>query len=193
MKNLSAGFAIALAGCSLIGAGTLSSQQPQASASAVRTRTQAIVASFDKTKQLVKEKHGVRREKYKKVRNEAVVKSNPADYSGAYEVPDMGFFLQLRVDRSGKVEGSGYDPVSVDSRVMRRFTLGNARIDGALLTGRKVYAGGASDAIEGVFINRTSFDSPPDPGVTTFGLGVTGADARVSGVTVDRLFYQLKR
>jgi len=191
MKNPSAVIAIVVAGCALVSARTLFSQQSQPSA--VRARTQAIVASFDKTKHAVKEKHGVRIEKYKKVRNEAVVKSDPAGYSGTYEVPDMGFSLQLHVDKNGNVEGSGYDPLSVDSRVMRRFTLRNARIDGALLTGRKVYAGGGSDALEGVFINRTSFESPTDPGTTTFGLGVAGADVRMSEVTVDRLFYQLKR
>ena len=54
---------------------------------------------------------------------------------------------------------------------VRHFTLRNARIDGALLTGRKVYAGGASDPLEGVFINRTTFDSSTEPGLTTFGLG----------------------
>jgi len=190
MKNPSAVIAIAFAGCALASARTLAQRsQP----SAVRARTQAIVASFDKTKHEVKEKRGVRIEKYKKVRNEAVVKSDPAGYSGTYEVPDMGFSLQLHVDKNGNVEGSGYDPLSVDSRVMRRFTLRNARIDGALLTGRKVYAGGGSDALEGVFINRTSFESPTDPGTTTFGLGVAGADVRMSEVTVDRLFYQLKR
>jgi hypothetical protein len=192
MKRTSAGFAIALAGCVLVGARALSSQQPLASASAIQTRTQAIVASFDKAKHEVKEKRGVRMEKYKKVQNEAVVKSNPADYSGTYEA-DMGFSIHLKVDRNGNVEGEGYEPLSMDSRVMRRFTLRNARIDGALLTGRKVYAGGASDPLEGVFINRTTFDSPTDPGLTTFGLGLTGADVRVSGVTFDRLFYQLKR
>ena len=193
MKHVSAGFAMALAGCALVGARTLSSQQPLASASAIQKRTQAIVASFDKTKHEVKEKRGVRMEKYKSVRHEAVVKSNPAGYSGTYEVPDVGFSLQLKVDRNGNVEGAGYEPVSFDSRVMHRFTLSNARIDGALLTGRKVYAGGASDPLEGVFVNRTSFDSPAGPGFTTFGLGVTGADVRISGVTFDRLFYQLKR
>ena len=142
---------------------------------------------------MVREKRGVRREKYKKIENEAVVKPNPADYSGTYEVPDMGLSIQLHVDKDGHVEGTGYEPVWPDARVSRRFTLRNARIEGALLTARKVYAGGASDPFEGVFIHLTSFDSPTDKGSTTFGLGVTGANVNVSGVTLDRLFYELKR
>jgi hypothetical protein len=36
-------------------------------------RTQEIVASFNKQKYVVKEKYGVRREKYKRVRSEPVI------------------------------------------------------------------------------------------------------------------------
>jgi len=193
MKQFLTVFAFTLPAAALIGVSGASGQQPLSSASGVQSRTQAIVASFNKSKHEIKVRRGVRREKYKKVENEAVVKSDPADYSGTYEVPDMGLSLQLHVDSNGHVEGTGYEPVSPDARVSRRFTLRNARIEGALLTARKVYAGGASDPLEGVFINRTSFDSPTDKGFTAFGLGVTGANVNVSGMTFDRLFYELKR
>ena len=172
--------------------GSASSQQTPSGQSAVQTRTRAIVASFNKSKHAVKEKHGVRVEKYKEIRSEPVVKENTRDYVGSYEVPDFGFSLELRVDSKGNVAATGYEPVDADAAVMRRFTLRNARIEGALFTATKVYQGGATEPFEGVFINRASFDSPTDRGVTTFGLGVVGKAVTVHGVTVDRLFYQRK-
>lgn len=169
----------------------LSQQTP--SASAPQTRTRAIVASFNKSKHVVKEKHGVRREKYKQVRSEPVVKANPQDYSGTYEVPDMGFAIQLRVDRNGNVEGTGYEPTGPDLSVKRSFTLRNGKIEGALLTATQVYGNGTQARFEGVFMNRTSYDSPTDKGTTEFGLGVVGKDVGVAGVTINKFFYHLKR
>src|SRR5215469_14580844 len=75
-------------------------------------RTQEIVASFNKRKNAVKEKGGIRREKYKEVRGEPVVKQNVSDYSGTYEVTDMGCVINIQVARDGKVEASGYEPKS---------------------------------------------------------------------------------
>lgn len=80
-----------------------------------------------------------------------------------------------------------------DAGVKRRFTLRNARIQGALLTGTKVYQGGVTEPFEGAFINETSFDSPTGKGVATFGLGVIGKTVSVGGFTVDKLFYQRKQ
>jgi len=168
------------------------SSQTLASASDAQTKTQAIVASFNKFKHVTKEKHGIRKEKYKKVESEPVVKTNPEDYSGTYEIPDLGFAMHLRVDYTGKVEGGGYEPLMQDPAVRRTFTLRNGKIEGALLTATKVYAGGSTEKLEGVFINRTSFESPTDKGVTTFGLGTVGRPIDVSGLTLDRLFYELK-
>ena len=166
--------------------------QTLASASDAQTKTQAIVASFNKFKHVDKEKHGIRKEKYKKIQSEPVVKANPEDYSGTYEIPDLGFALHLRVDHGRKVEGDGYEPLMQDPAVRRAFMLRNGRIEGALLTATKVYAGGHTEKLEGVFINRTSFESPTDKGVTTFGLGTAGRPIEVSGVTLDRLFYELR-
>jgi len=160
----------------------------------VQARTQAIVASFNKSKRGVKEKYGVRVDKYKEVRSEPAIKANVRDYAGAYEVQGLGFSLDLRVDTNGNIAASGYEPVDADATVMRRFTLRNARIDGALFTATKVYASGAAEPFEGVFINRTSFESPSDRGVTTFGLGVIGPSMRVvGGVYIDRFFFERKR
>jgi hypothetical protein len=168
------------------------SSQTLATASDAQAKTQAIVASFNKFKYVDKEKHGIRKEKYKRVQSEPVVKANPEDYSGTYEIPDLGFAMHLRVDRSGKVEGDGYEPLMQDPAVRRTFTLRNGKVEGALLTATKVYAGGHTEKLEGVFINRTSFESPTDKGLTTFGLGTAGRPIEVSGVTLDRLFYELR-
>jgi hypothetical protein len=170
---------------------TASSQQPGVASSELRTQT--IVASFNKSKHMVKEKRGVRKEKYLRVQSVPAVKQNAADYSGAYEGTDPRFSLQLRVDASGKVEGTGYEPLNGDSGVSRSFTLKNGRITGALITATKVYANGSSEPFEGVFINKTVFESPTDKGVTEFGLGVVGKLFQVDGVNLDKLFYQLKR
>ena len=145
--------------------------QQELSSAAAQTRTKAIAASFNKNKHVVKDKRGVRMEKYKRVQSEPVVKANPQDYSGTYEVPDMGFALQLRVNPDGSVEGTGYEPAGPDISVRRSFTLRNGRIDGALLTATQVYANGTQNRFEGAFMNRTSFDTPADKGYTVFGLG----------------------
>jgi hypothetical protein len=171
---------------------TLPAQQAQGSQSA-QTRTKAIAASFTKEKHVVKEKRGVRLEKYKRILSEPVVKANPQDYSGTYEVPDMGLAVLLRVDRNGTVEGTGYEPTGPDLSVRRSFTLRNGRIDGALLVATQIFANGTRDRFEGVFMNRTSFESPTDKGVTVFGLGVVGRMITVAGNTNNRFFYEFKQ
>ena len=172
-------------------AGIASSQQPGVAGSELRTQT--IVASFNKSKHVVKEKRGVRKEKYLDVRSAPAVKQNPADYSGAYEdLSGMGFSLRLRVDASGRVEGTGYEPLNDEPAVSRSFTLKDGRITGALITATRVYGNGSSEPFEGVFINKTTLESPTDPGVTAFGLGVVGTRLQVHGLYIDKLFYQLK-
>jgi len=157
------------------------------------TRTKEIAASFNKRKNAVKEKQGIRKDKYKEVRAEPVVKQNASDYSGLYEVRDIGYVINIGVGRDGKVEASGYEPKSAGTQQTRRFRLESARIAGALLTGTKVYEDGAAEKFEGIFINRTEFNSPTDNGISTFGLGVIGNPVEFAGVTLDKLFYQLKR
>jgi hypothetical protein len=156
-------------------------------------RTQEIVAYFNKEKHRVKEKFGVRKEKYKKVVSEPVIKPNLKDYSGDYEMEGLGFLIDIQVANDGKVTTTGAEPVNGDNRQARRFRLEGARITGAMLTGTKVYEDGATEKFEGVFINRTDFDSTTDKGVSAFGLGVVGNPREFAGVTLDRLFYQLKQ
>jgi hypothetical protein len=173
-----------------VAAGGVSSQT-LALASDPQTKTKAIVASFNKFKHLSKEKHGIKKEKYLKVESNPVVKANPEDYSGTYEIPDLGFAMHLRVDHSGHVEGDGYEPLTPDPAVRRTFTLKNGKIEGALLTATKVYAGGYTEKLEGAFIKRTTFESPTDKGFSRFGLGTLGRPIEVSGLTLDKFFYEL--
>jgi hypothetical protein len=192
MKTVCHGALAISVAVALIPVARLSAQQPLASASA-QTRTRVITASFNKSKHVVKEKRGVRLEKYKEIRSEPVLRANPQDYSGSYEVQGLGFAVQLRVDRNGSVEGTGYEPAGPDPSVRRSFTLRNGKVDGALLTATQVFANGTQDRFEGVFMNSTSFDSPTDKGVTVYGLGVVGKHIAVAGLTFDRLFYELKQ
>ena len=154
-------------------------------------RTRVIVASFNKKKDVVREKKGVRIEKYKEVRSEPAILKNLRDYSGSYEAEGLGLSLELHVDANGTVTGKGYEAVDEDQRVFRGYSLRNARIDGALLTATKVYERGGTEPFEGVFINKTSFESRTDKGVTTFGLGVVQQTVLLrDGVTLDRVFYE---
>jgi hypothetical protein len=173
--------------------GAIASAQQVVPSAAVEMRTRAIAASFNKHKHVVKEKRGVRVEKYKEVRSEPAFKANRQDYSGTYVVPDMGFAIQLQVDESGNVAGRGYEPAGPDLSVRRTFTLKNGQMEGALLTATQVYADGKQDRFEGLFMNRTAFDSPTDKGVSVFGLGVIGKQVGVAGLTFDKLFYELKQ
>jgi hypothetical protein len=172
-------------------AGRASAQTP-ASARDPQARSQVIAASFSKFKSVSREKHGIKKEKYLKVESQPAVKANREDYSGSYEIPDLGFAMHLRVDHNGKVKGDGYEPLNADPSVRRTFTLKDGKIDGALLTATKVYAGGNSERLEAVFLNRTTFESPTDAGFTRFGLGALGRSIEVSGLTLDKFFYELK-
>ena len=151
-----------------------------------QTRAQELATAFNKHKQVTKEKHGVRMEKYKDVRSEPAVKQNIADYSGAYEVSELGYVLNIQVGRDGTVQAVGNDKGHT-------FRLENAKIDGTLLTASKVYQDGATEKFEGVFLNRTDRNSPTDPGVTIFGLGVVlNMPFETNGNTYEKLFYGLK-
>jgi hypothetical protein len=162
-------------------------------APAADTRARVLAASFNKSKHLSKEKRGVRKEKFLEITSAPAIKATPTAYSGKYEVQGMGFSLDLRVSPDGTVQGTGHDVIEMESAVMRPFTLATARVQGALLTATKRYADGTSQRFEGVFIDRTTMNSPTDPGSTVFGLGVTGDFGYVAGITLTRLFYHLAR
>jgi len=155
-----------------------------------QSRAEQIAAAFTKQKHVVAEKHGVRKEKYKDVRSEPVVKQDISEYSGVYQVVDWGDVIQLRIGTDGRVQADGHDA----DQASRTFVLQNGKIEGAVLTAIKVYRDGATEPFEGVFMTRTERNSPTDPGITTFGLGVVLATPReFDGITLEKLFYQLKQ
>jgi len=154
------------------------------------SRAQQLAAAFTKQKHVVSEKRGVRREKYKDVRSEPVVKQDITEYAGVYQVIDFGDVIDLRIGRDGRIQADGHD----SDQPSRAFVLQSARIEGAVLTATKVYRDGSTEPFEGVFMTRTERNAPTDPGITTFGLGVVLATPReFEGNTFERLFYQLKR
>jgi hypothetical protein len=116
-------------------------------------RTRDIITALDKTKYKKKEKANVSIEIYIDIKNEAVVREDASAYSGNYGSED--FRMTLNVAKDGSVTGEGYDMIGGENAHRMNFTLRDARIQGALLTGTKVYEGGAPQSFEGVFTNRT--------------------------------------
>lgn len=154
-----------------------------------RQRAQELAAFFSKTKHKVKEKHGVRVEKFIEIRSEPALKGDVRDYAGTYEA-DSGMTFRLRVGADGRIEADGSEP---STNAARHFALRDAALVGALLTATKVYDDGTTDKFEGLFINRTERHSPTDKGLTTFGLGVLYDPPKVGhGFQITRLFYQQK-
>lgn len=161
---------------------------PQQSPS--QSRAQQLAAAFTKQKHRISEKYGVRREKYKDVRSDPLIKQDITEYSGVYQVDGLGDVIDLRIGSDGKIQADGHD----SDYPSRMFVLANGRIAGAVLTATKVYRDGATERFEGVFMTRTERNSPTDPGITTFGLGVVLTTPReFGGNTYDKLFFQLRQ
>lgn len=140
-----------------------------------------MLSRFDKVKQKSKHKHGVTVELYVNVHSELA-----PSRSGNYEA-DFGRSLTLDVRSDGTVTGSGDDDG-------RKFELRNGRVDGSHLTATKLFAGGSTEPLEGIFINRRTLAGKTPQSITSdttsFGLGVTSVDFTVDGNTFDRLFYE---
>jgi hypothetical protein len=116
-------------------------------------KTRDLVAALDKTKYKKKEKANVSIEVFVDVKNEAVVRPNRSEYSGRYE--SDGYQLMLTVGENGSASGSGFDSSAGNDKVLK-FSLKDGRVDGALLSGTKVYEDGSERPFEVVFVNRTS-------------------------------------
>jgi hypothetical protein len=133
-------------------------------------------------KQKSKLRHGVLKERYVNVHSELA----PAR-SGSYEAGDFGRTLTLEVHADGKVTGRGVE----DGRT---FELRDGRVDRSHLTATKKFADGATEPLEGIFINRRTIEGTTPRQITSdrtaFGLGVTGVDFTFGGATFDRLFYE---
>jgi hypothetical protein len=143
-------------------------------------RTREIVAMFSKTKNVQKQKRGFTKSVFVERHGEPVV---PAGDSGTYEAE--GLELSLRITRNG---GHGVDQRGA-------FTLRDVRLEGALLTATKVYAGGRTARLEGVFMDLVTRagKTPADATTTrTFGLGVVLDEPYVidGGTRLERVFYE---
>jgi hypothetical protein len=142
------------------------------SAQQVDQRTQSLVAALDKTKYKKKEKKGLSIEFYIDVKNKPALRSTPSEYSGVYF--DDQHRLELKVDANGSVTGSGFD-APYDGAGIAKFTLRDARVEGALLGGVKVYENGETRKFEAVFVDRTVSSGKNandiDTSETRFGIG----------------------
>ena len=134
------------------------------------SRARELAAALDKTKYKKKEKPMVTVEFYIDIKNEAVVR-DAASYAGNYASEDSEYNLSLQVN-GGTVSGTGRDWRN-ENRLS--FTLKDAFISGALLTGTKVYDNGEQQKFEAVFVNRTVSNGKNANEITSqdtkFGLG----------------------
>jgi hypothetical protein len=142
-------------------------------------RTRELTAALDKTKYKKKEKANISIEIYIDIKNEAALRDDPTAYSGVYDCD--GYRLRLDVRRDGSAIGEGYDTYGVEAQ-RSDFTLRDARVQGALLTGTKVYADGKSMPFEAVFADRTVATGKNanqiDTRQTMFGLGFIQSGAQ---------------
>src|SRR5262245_9066098 len=100
-------------------------------------RAQDLAAALDKT--TYKKKNKIDLELYIEIKNVPAVRDN-VEYSGTYRSEEYG--LDLKVSPDGTASGSGYDVVDYKNSQQKRFTVKDARVEGALLTGTKVYENG---------------------------------------------------
>lgn len=158
-----------------------------------RNKAEQVAAGLNKTKHKIKEKKGFRTEAFVEIKNIPAIRSNPSEYSGEYAVGDLGISLSLTADANGNVTGSGTELEK------GKFTLRDARIEGALLTATKVYESGAIEKLEGVFVNRTAVAGTSPENITSrethFGFGVPNVNLNLkdNGIYLTNLFYELKR
>lgn len=153
-------------------------------------RARELAAQFDKSKHKIKDKRNIHIEIRIDVKSEPWLRS-AKDYAGTYG-GTSGFRFQLAVDQSGQISASGTEPGATGPV---EFKLREAKIDGALLTGTKVYADGKTETLEGVFLRRTIKSDQTDRVQILYGLGVVFASPRNRGedrFPLDRLFYELK-
>jgi hypothetical protein len=144
-------------------------------------RASELAAALDRTKYKKKDKPNVSIEFYIEIRNEPALRASASEYAGIYE--SEGCRLNLQVGRGGSVIGEGHDSAWENSRG-GNYTLKDARIDGAMLSGTKVYENGESKPFEAVFVNRTisngKNEDQTDTRDTSFGIGFVDSYTRSS-------------
>lgn len=152
-------------------------------------RVAEILAPLNKKKHLVVEVSGVKKEKYREIRAEPLTLSDLRQYSGTYHVPNPDCSVTVQVGRGGEVTATGYDAPREDGGPARPFTLKDAKLEGALLTGTKLYGDASAEKFEGVFIKQTELNSRADKGVTSYGIAVLGSQAK-NDAGREVIFYQ---
>lgn len=160
------------------------------SAQGASDQAQTMASALDKTKYKKKQKRNISVEVYVDVRNVPAVK-NAAAYTGFYDSDN--YTLNLKVAADGTATGTGRDPdANGEWAQTNGFTLQNARVNGAVLTGTKVYENGKSEAFEAVFVNRTVSTGKNPNSINDrdvdFGLGFV----REYGQTTSRVFMELE-
>ena len=151
----------------------------------VGDRGRELAASLDKTKYKNKEKKNVSIEFYIDIHNEVAAR-DPADYSGVYE--SDGHRMRLKVSPAGDAVARGYDLQPWNGKAVN-FEMRSGRVDGALLTGVKVYENGETRKFESVFVTRTvtmgKNKDNIESQVRAFGLGFIEDGPVVAGAAND--------
>lgn len=115
--------------------------------------------------------------KNKEKRFETIVKQNPADYAGRYYGFQEGYYIDVRVDGSGRLSATSFEDE-------RRAELRNIRLEQGKLSATKVYDDGTARPFTATFVNRIL------NGVSAFGMLVEGSVSIAPSVTFDRVFYK---
>ena len=152
-------------------------------------RVAEILVPLNKKKYLSVEVHGVRKEKYREIRTEPLTPADPGEYSGTYRSASPDCSVTVRGGSGGAVTATGYETSRDAAGAAHPFTLKDAKLEGALLTGTKLYGDASTDKFEGVFVKRTEFNSPADKGVASYGIAVLGPPAK-GGEGREIIFYQ---
>lgn len=162
-------------------------------------RAGALAASLNKEKYKKKENKYVSIEIYINIKNEVAARSDQSEYTGTYF--SDGYKMDLRVSRTGDVTATGYDSPMGNDKVVN-FELRDARIDGGLLTGTKVYENGEARKFEAVFVNRSvetgKNKDKIESSETSFGLGfvesgpVVAGNAEKTSEWTNRVFLERK-
>ncbi len=156
-------------------------------ADSIEKRTADLVAMFNKTKQVSKNKRGVTKSIFLDIQSKPVVRKDLSTYSGTYVERGFGFSVTLQVREDGTVAGNGLDDRG-------KYTLRDARMRGAMLTGTKVYAISTTAPLDAVFLQRTTREGTAPDRITgthtSFGLGVHTPGFETDGTTLEKLFYE---
>jgi hypothetical protein len=155
-------------------------------------RAENLAAALDKTKYKKKEKRDITIEIYIDIKNTPAVLASPAEYSGRYICETGESRIDVAAAGDGSFTATGEDAIDVNGNEHGKFTIRDGRIDGAVLTGTRVFDSGQRQPFEAVFVNRTIRNGKNADEIATvnesFGLGyvVTNGDSR------NRVFMEKK-